>query len=396
MQDNPNQLRGSHIYILFGVQYYDIPLTDSVVVYRDAIREVAKRKNYIDDHVPYFRLYETHSSCTAIPSTDSIPDMKVPCVIGSTYSTSLIARLYDKMEFEISNRVVSVSMVGCRFYCDIAFRLIAKEGLHASCLEQLSFSRHNGRRIVFTERLPDPVLQSKQPPIKVTCMVKVILLEVLDDVRQRTGRFEEMRVISDRDMTRRTGEWGLLPVDNDGNVVERDPPVVQLHLLHDSGRYCAAARRSHELCENYRTHDSKIQEEEVRRAVLSYAFSSGVKLRVLPTVIMNDKDTVFQEWDGAFYDERKRILYLTETKHKMTVEHVNEVHKRLGLINTFLASKKTSSTEYRKLDISKNVIILATGLFDPKVLAKAKQYKFATFSVSSTRYAPEGPSPFDL
>jgi hypothetical protein len=225
-------------------------------------------------------------------------------------------------------------------------------------------------------------------------MVKVILLEVLDDVGQRTGRFEEMRVISDNDIARRTGEWGLLPVDDDGNVVERDPPVLQLHLLNDNGRYCAAPRPSHELCENYRTHDSKIQEEEVRRAVLSYAVSSGVKLRVLQNVIMKDKHTAFQEWDGVFYDEGKRILYLIETKHKMTVRHVMGARRRLGLLKTFLASKKTSSAEHRNLNISEYVVILATGIFDPKVLAKAKEYKFATCSVSSTRYAPEGPSPF--
>jgi hypothetical protein len=49
----------------------------------------------------------------------------------------------------------------------------------------------------------------------------------------------------------------------------------------------------------YRAHESKIQEEEVRRAVLSYAVSSGVKLRAFPNVIKREGITAFREWDDS-------------------------------------------------------------------------------------------------
>jgi hypothetical protein len=102
-----------------------------------------------------------------IPLDENLPDMSDTTVVGATLSNPLFAKLYDKMHFDIDGKLASVSVVGCRYYWDLAKCILAQVKLPASFEEQLLFHAPDRRLIKLTERVLDTYIQSTKSPIRV-------------------------------------------------------------------------------------------------------------------------------------------------------------------------------------------------------------------------------------
>ena len=125
-----------------------------------------------------------------IPLDAYLPDLSDPSVVGATLTNPIFAKLYDQINFDIDGKVAAVSVVGCRYYWDLAKCILAQVKIPASCEEQLLFRAPDGRLIRLTERVPDTFIQSRKNTIRVNCMVKRIRLAVMDAYGEPKGEFE--------------------------------------------------------------------------------------------------------------------------------------------------------------------------------------------------------------
>jgi hypothetical protein len=207
--------------------------------YENAMFKAATNIGYDETTAHYFRLFDSDQAyANNIPLDAYLPDLSDPSVVGATLTNPIFAKLYDQMNFDIDGKVASVSVVGCRYYWDLAKCILAQVKLPASCEEQLLFCAPEGRLIRLTERVPDTFIQSRQNPIRVNCMVKRIRVAVMDADGEPTGDFEDVMLHSDAELYNRFG-W-VYKANKKGVAIKRDPPCEHIHQLEDDERYVKA------------------------------------------------------------------------------------------------------------------------------------------------------------
>jgi hypothetical protein len=77
-----------------------------------------------------------------------------------------------------------------------------------------------------------------------------------------------------------------------------------------------------------------------------------------------------QEWDASFFDPRNKTLYLAEAKHKMKLDHLDEVKRKLTHLRSILTHGDVVGYELDDVQLIR--VILAAGIFEPDVCEQAK------------------------
>jgi hypothetical protein len=256
--------------------------------------------------------------------------------------------------------------------------------MHASCSEQVLFSQmREGKKVPIShdEPVPDPELQCHEPPIIVGSMFKDILVaKVYPDDFEPTGEFEAETLTQDSHL----GRGGLVKAGFNGYPAHRKSKgVTRLHELEDGQRYIRLPEDS--FFNGWQRTESEIMEEEVGRAIVSYAESQGVKLRELPRKLFNAHKRPIQEWDAAYYDDATNTLYLAEAKHNMRMKDINKVTDHINGLEDAIA--RTVTEEYVDMNPSSIKVVLASGCYlDTAELQEAHERGYFLCYPSGDRY----------
>jgi hypothetical protein len=296
-----------------------------------------------------------------------IPDIQPFTVSRSFAERPIQAELCDTIPVQHKERVYRVDVSKCWTYADLANKVISTVRTRSSCLEQVSMylnsrDEKKEKAIDLTVNLPLAHERKYMEPVIFREMKKIILLEKLDYLGDRTGKFTKRLFESDSQIKELRG--GLVPVDEDGNIMPDGSTVSHIHDIDESYRY-TVTRVPFESFERWQQFESEIREDDLGRSIKELIKSSNGDPVTLPRKLFPKQDGVngrssgpTQEWDAAVYDKDSQTLYMGEHKHNGSTEHVEEVFKKCKRLPFLLNIDQ--NREYAELDVSKIAVIFAS------------------------------------